>query len=58
MHIERGKALGDPVYPLNPCVNHHYFLLSFFSQWAGIHGKGAGINLQWAKKNTDFVSEL
>ena len=53
-----GEALGDPVYALIPCVNHHSFLLPFASIWADKLGNGAGIHFQWAKKNTDFVSVI
>ena len=48
----------DHLYPLYLCVITPSFLLVYLSIWADMHGKGAGINLQWAKTNTDFVSEL
>ena len=57
-HKEWEKPLVDHLYPVFLCVNTASFLLVYLSIWAGIQGNGAGIHLQWAKKNTDFVSEL
>ena len=49
-HKEQEKPMVDHLYPLYLCVITPSFLLVYLSIWAGIHGKGAGINLQWAKK--------
>ena len=45
-HKEREKPMVDHLYPLYLCVITPSFLLVYLSIWAGIHGKGAGINLQ------------
>ena len=49
-HKDWEKPLVDHLCPLFICVNTSSFLLVYLSIWTGIHWKGAGVNLQWAKK--------
>ena len=44
-HKEREKPTVDHLYPIYLCVITLSFLLVYLNIWAGMHGKGAGINL-------------